>query len=90
MICVVAISSAMPLVNPITTGRGMNFTACPRPVIARTTSITPAIIVTISSPDSPWSAMMPATMTTNAPVGPPTWMLEPPSSDTRKPPTMAV
>ena len=70
LICVDAISSAMPLVKPITTGRGMNFTACPSPVTARNNRIAPAIIVTISNPDSPCWAMMPATMTTNAPVGP--------------------
>ena len=35
LICVEAISSAMPLVKPRTTGRGMNFTAWPRPVTAR-------------------------------------------------------
>ena len=28
--------------------------------------------------------MMPATMTTKAPVGPPIWMREPPSSETMK------
>ena len=32
LICVEAMSSAMPLVKPSTTGRGMNFTACPSPV----------------------------------------------------------
>ena len=53
LIWVVTISSAMPLVNPSTTGRGMNFTAVPRPVKPSTSSITPAIIVTISRPDRP-------------------------------------
>ena len=38
--------------------------------------MTPAIIVTISRPDRPCLAMMPATMTTKAPVGPPIWMRE--------------
>ena len=90
MICVEAISSAMPLVKPRTTGRGMNFTAWPSPVTARNSRITPAIIVTISRPERPCLAMMPATITTKAPVGPPIWMREPPRSDTRKPPTIAV
>ena len=31
-ICVLAMRTPMPLVKPITTGRGMNFTAVPRPV----------------------------------------------------------
>ena len=90
LICVEAMSSAMPFVKPRTTGRGMNFTAWPRPVSARNSRMTPAIIVTISRPERPCLAMMPATMTTKAPVGPPIWMREPPSSDTRKPPTIAV
>ena len=34
LICVLAIRTAMPLVNPMTTGRGMNFTAEPMPVSA--------------------------------------------------------
>jgi hypothetical protein len=41
LICVEAISSAMPLVKPRTTGRGMNFTAWPRPVTASTSRMTP-------------------------------------------------
>ena len=90
LICVDAMSSAMPFVNPRTTGRGMNFTAWPRPVSARNSRMTPAIIVTISRPERPSLATMPATMTTKAPVGPPIWMREPPRSDTRNPPTIAV
>ena len=35
-----------------------------------TTSMTPAIIVHMSRPETPNRATMPATMTTNAPVGP--------------------
>ncbi len=50
-ICVLAMSTAMPFVNPTTTGRGMNFTAVPVPVSAATTSITPAIIVHMNRPD---------------------------------------
>ena len=34
-ICVLAIRTAMPLVNPTTTGRGMNRTAEPMPVSAQ-------------------------------------------------------
>jgi len=71
LICVVAMSRAMPFVKPTTTGRGMNFTAWPSPVTARNTRMTPAIIVTIIRPEGPCAAMMPATMTTKAPVGPP-------------------
>ena len=32
LICVLAMSTAMPFVKPITMGRGMNFTAEPMPV----------------------------------------------------------
>ena len=80
----------MPLVKPTGSGRGMNFTAVPRPVTARHQQQTPAIIVTISRPERPCCAMMPATMTTKAPVGPPIWTREPPSAETSNPPTIAV
>jgi hypothetical protein len=62
---------AMPFVKPMVTGRGMYFTAVPKPVTAMSMRITPAIMVTISRPETPWAVMIPATMTTNAPVGPP-------------------
>ena len=53
LICVEAISRAMPLVKPRTTGRGMNLTACAEAGDAPGTSrMTPAIIVTISRPES--------------------------------------
>ena len=40
-ICVLAISTAIPFVNPITTGRGRYFTAVPMPVRPSTTRMTP-------------------------------------------------
>jgi hypothetical protein len=52
-ICVLAISTAIPLVKPMTTGRGRYFTAVPMPVRPRTTSSTPAIIVHMNSPSMP-------------------------------------
>ena len=90
LICVEAISTAMPLVNPIVTDRGMNRTAVPRPVMPMTISITPAIAVHISRPETPNFATMPATMTTNAPVGPAIWQREPPSAETTMPAMIAV
>ena len=72
------------------TGRGMYFTAVPSPVTAINMRITPAIIVTIRRPETPWAAMMPATITTNAPVGPPICTREPPSAEMRNPATTAV
>ena len=44
-ICVLAIRMAIPLVNPTTIGRGINFTAEPMPVAPSTISSTPAMIV---------------------------------------------
>ena len=54
-ICVLAISTAMPLVNPTTTGRGMKRTALPLRVAPSTTRMTPAIIVQRYRPDTPTS-----------------------------------
>ena len=52
-ICVLAIRTAMPLVKPMTTGRGMYFTAVPRPVMPSSIRITPAISVHMNSPSRP-------------------------------------
>ena len=82
-------STAMPFVKPTTTGRGMKRTAAPMPVNPRTTSMTPAIIVHMNRPSTPYFATMPATTTTNAPVGPAICTREPPSAETTKPVTMA-
>ena len=75
----------MPLVKPITTGRGMYFTAVPRPVMPSSISITPAINVHMNSPSRPYVATMPDTTTTNAPVGPPICTREPPRAEIVKP-----
>ena len=80
----------MPLVNPMMTGRGMKRTDAPRPVNPITTSMMPAMSVTRARPGMPKRATMPATMTTNAPVGPPICVREPPSAEIRKPATTAV
>ena len=50
LICVLAIRTAMPFVNPTTTGRGRYLTVVPMPVTPRITSITPAIIVHMKRP----------------------------------------
>ena len=89
LICVLAIRTAMPLVNPMTTGRGRNFTPVPMPVAPMTTSRIPAITVHMNRPSTPCTATMPATTTTKAPVGPPIWVLDPPNAETRKPVTIA-
>ncbi len=79
----------MPLVKPMTTGRGMNLTAVPMPAMPMIMSRIPPIIVHMKRPSTPWIATMPAMTTTKAPVGPPIWVLEPPSAEIRKPVTMA-
>ena len=53
LIWVLAIRTAMPLVNPITTGRGINFTAVPIPVAPRMMRIAPAITVHMYKPSMP-------------------------------------
>ena len=53
LICVLAMRTAMPLVKPMTTGRGMYLTTDPSPVTPRRTSITPAIMVQRKSPSTP-------------------------------------
>ena len=62
----------------------------PSPVRPIRTSITPAIAVHINRPETPNLATMPATITTNAPVGPAIWQREPPSAETMKPAMIAV
>ena len=47
LICVLAISTAMPFVNPITTGRGMKRTAVPIPVTPSSKISTPAMSVIV-------------------------------------------
>src|SRR5713226_3080693 len=87
--CVLAIITAMPFVKPTTTGRGMNFTAVPKPVTPRISRRTPAIKVDMNNPSTPYFAMMPKTTTTNAPVGPPIWVFDPPRAEITKPATIA-
>ena len=90
LICVEKIVSAIPLVNPTTIGYGMNLKMAPIRHSPITTSITPAMIVAIIRPCIPYSATTPATITMNAPVGPPIRNLDPPNTDTRNPAMTAV
>jgi hypothetical protein len=89
LICVLAITSAMPLVKPMTTGRGMKRTAVPEPVSPMITRTTPAIIVHMNRPSTPYLATIPDTTTTNAPVGPPICTCEPPIAEMMNPVTTA-
>lgn len=72
------------------TGRGMYLIADPTCEAPSATRITPAIIVHMKRPSLPYSAMMPATTTTNAPVGPPIAVSVPPSADVINPAMTAV
>ena len=67
----------------------MNRTAVPLPVRPMITSSSPAIIVHMKRPSTPYSLTIPATTTTNAPVGPPIWTNDPPSAEMRNPVTTA-
>src|SRR6202165_3026353 len=81
--------TAIPFVNPTTTGRGMNLTAEPRPVAPTTIKMTPAINVHMKSPSMPYLATIPNTTTTNAPVGPPICVEDPPNAEITKPAMIA-
>ena len=89
LIWVLAMITAMPFVKPTTTGRGMNLTAVPKPVAPRIRSSTPAIRVHMNNPSTPYFATIPNTTTTNAPVGPPIWVEDPPRAEIAKPATIA-
>ena len=90
LICDNAISTAMPLVKPITTATGMKRTRVPslnRPIA---NSITPDMAVAMIRLARPYRSTMPYTMTMNAPAGPPICTRLPPSAEIRKPAMMAV
>jgi len=78
-----------PFVKPTTTGRGMNLTAVPNPVAPRNSRKTPASKVHMKRPSTPYFATIPNTTTTNAPVGPPICVEDPPKAETVKPATIA-
>src|SRR5207244_1355411 len=80
---------AMPFVKPTTTGRGMNLTAVPRPVAPKNNRKTPANNVHMNNPSTPYLATIPNTTTTNAPVGPPICVEDPPKAEIAKPATIA-
>jgi len=83
-------TTAMPAVNPVVTGCGMNSMSRPirRAPIAR--RMRPAITEASSSPARPSRLAIGASTTTNAAVGPVTCVIEPPRSATTAPATMAV
>src|SRR5215212_6730703 len=84
------ITTAMPLVNPMTTGCGTNLIATPSRAAPSAMRMTPAMSVATVRPSTPYFWTMPYTMTTNAPVGPPIWTREPPNAEMMNPATIAV
>ena len=82
--------TAIPAVKPTVTGYGMNLTNAPNLKKPAAANISPERKVARISPSIPCWATVAATSTIKAPAGPPIWNRDPPSSETRKPPTMAV
>ena len=68
----------------------MNLITSPNLSSPINTSKTPAMAVAIINPVSPNWATTPATMTINAPVGPPICTWEPPNKEIASPPIIAV
>ncbi len=83
-------TTAIPAVNPVVTGCGMNSMKRPSRIAPMNTSRTPAIRPAVSSPEKPYFAVMGARMTMNAAVGPVTWCFDPPVSPTTMPAKIAV
>ena len=89
--CPMAITSAIPEVNPVTTGLGLNCTSLPNlksPAISR---IRPDMKVAANIPCSPYlpDTIVPRT-TAMAPVGPEIWKDPPPRSPEMIPARIAV
>ncbi|MNF87563.1 hypothetical protein D3C84_700320 [compost metagenome] len=80
----------MPAVNPTITGSGINLMIAPSRAIPSNNNMAPAIIVAICRPSIPCSAVTPARITMNAPVGPAICKRLPPKSETSRPPMIAV
>ena len=80
----------MPAVKPTITGAGMNRITPPNRASPIATSITPAMMVAISSPSTPCTATTPARITMNAPVGPAICTRLPPNTDTISPAMIEV
>ncbi|MDT4869606.1 hypothetical protein FQZ97_1046460 [compost metagenome] len=88
--CPTKMITPMPLVKPTTTGAGMNRITAPILATPMSSRMKPAISVATRRPSMPYLAVTPARMAMKAPVGPAICTRLPPSSDTMKPPMMAV
>ena len=80
----------IPAVKPAMTGSGMKRSTPPKFATPSMIRMTPAMQVASSKPSTPYCAVTPARITTNAPVGPAIWMRVPPKRETAMPATMAV
>jgi hypothetical protein len=88
--CRVAITTAIPAVNPVVTGKGTNSTSRPMPLTPIRTRRTPAIAVATSRPPSPNRDATGTSTATKAAVGPVTWTRDPPRRAVTVPATIAV
>ena len=88
--CCKKMMTAMPSVKPSITGHGITATARPSRSTAAMSTMTPAMIVTSATTPAPCAATMGPSTTTIAPVGPDTWMFEPPNTAATSPATIAV
>ena len=77
--------TAMPDVKPTITGFGMNRMTLPSRATPIASSITPAISVATCRPAMPYCAVMPASTTMKAPVGPEICTRVPPRSEVDEP-----
>src|SRR6185312_2408626 len=82
--------TAIPSVKPSMTGQGMYETTLPSFRIPPSTTITPAMRLTSATVPAPWAATTGPSTTTIAPVGPDTWMFDPPKTAAITPATIAV
>ena len=89
-ICPVKMVMAIPVVNPMVTGRGMYLIKEPSLKTPIKTKMIPAIKPATSRFSYPYVMTIPKRMGMNAPVGPPIWNLEPPNNEIRIPAIMVV
>jgi hypothetical protein len=86
----VAITTAMPAVKPVVTGKGTNSMKRPRRMTPIANRRRPAIRLARRSPPTPKVCEIGARITTKAAVGQGTCTREPPRSGMRPPATIAV
>ncbi|MNW63543.1 hypothetical protein D3C74_417630 [compost metagenome] len=89
-ICPLKIVTAIPAVNPMVTGRGMNLINVPSRSSPISTRKIPARKPAISRFSYPYCSTMARRIGIKAPVGPPIWNRDPPNSEIRIPAIIVV